>query len=700
MLDALGILQILLVIGIAQSVKLQAFDCSMRNGANFSEVSLLNVAPCNNISARYDMGENTRIQIIQKVKKKEIDTINCQLRISIETAYCKNNQIYSRVWNGIERLTNEPVQISKSQCTEAFINKKLSFNDDGRFASLGPIITIDLRDDLTGDGVLMIRGNESLTKSNCEPDAFSFLRQHFESHLLRLKYHAIVQRTKGILNFKKGKIILANHLATRRTFDGEAYDTKEGSFFWNPINLFDGTCLDHVEAMWAFGKVYRPLNHNQSHPIVVIFPDGSNEPYKVSIPRFNRLTPYQVKYEGSQLAITLKGEKQLCNHQGFSTHIDEISVILSKKKEDMIKLNKITGEDVDKLINLKAILGSTYFSSELRVSASFDTVAKTLCEQSRTQMYAKLSHYALRNVENQPDTRHKGKLIIRGGSMVYLLSCKMVEVELRKNESTCYEDVPITYYNEKTKTNESIFMNPITYNMKPESRPVQCSTVIPNKFGLTKTDGKIIWICLTPKVIAGGITGGCLPPPELDPLQIDPFHNPNFRAIEASLYDKEQLDSIDAKQWENTHEGRSLTEFVKLMGNNNRLDTETSLQNMFTNVIEKSKHKIQEHIFPTIFTIIIFLVENLYSLMLISFGLNIIHGIVCLAIRAKKMYESEKGISCKMLLTISGGLFFVAIPLKHKCPCQDEQFQNELKEEVIKSIKEVEREEFMKRVFT
>ena len=86
--------------------------------------------------------------------------------------------------------------------------------------------------------------------------------------------------------------------------------------------------------------------------------------------------------------------------------------------------------------------------------------------------------------------------------------------------------------------------------------------------------------------------------------------------------------------------------------------------------------------------------------MLISFGLNIIHGIVCLAIRAKKMYESEKGISCKMLLTISGGLFFVAIPLKHKCPCQDEQFQNELKEEVIKSIKEVEREEFMKRVFT
>ena len=221
-------IKLLLFLHIASAVKLQAYDCSMRNGAKFSEVSLLDVAPCNNVSAQYDQGERTEIQVLQEIKTKAIEMIHCQLRVSMETAYCGRG-VYTRVWNGIERLSNEPVRVSEEQCSDAFITKKLRFNDNGRFASKGPEISVDLRDDLTGDGVIMIRGNESLTESYCTSEKFNFMREVYTSHLLRLKYHAVVQRKTGILHFKRRKIMLTNDLATHRIYDGATYDTKEGN---------------------------------------------------------------------------------------------------------------------------------------------------------------------------------------------------------------------------------------------------------------------------------------------------------------------------------------------------------------------------------------------------------------------------------------------------------------------------------------
>ena len=101
-------------------------------------------------------GNALRLQVLQEIKTKAIEMIHCQLRVSMETAYCGKG-VYTRVWNGIERLSNEPVRVSEEQCSDAFITKKLRFDDNGRFASKGPEISIDLRNDLTGDGVIMIR---------------------------------------------------------------------------------------------------------------------------------------------------------------------------------------------------------------------------------------------------------------------------------------------------------------------------------------------------------------------------------------------------------------------------------------------------------------------------------------------------------------------------------------------------------------
>ena len=113
--------------------------------------------------------------------------------------------------------------------------------------------------------------------------------------------------------------------------------------------------------------------------------------------------------------------------------------------------------------------------------------------------------------------------------------------------------------------------------------------------------------------MAGSTSGGCQPPPELQPLQIDPFFSPNMHAIDASLYNSDQLAAIDEKQWDDTYEVSSVTEFVKLMGDSNskdQRDTKRSITNLMENIMKDSKHKIIEGLFPAFFKVIIYIIEK------------------------------------------------------------------------------------------
>ena len=677
---------ILGIMGSAIATDLTAYDCSIRNGANFSQISLLDVAECRNVSASYEEGDEIRVQIIQKLKEQQIETTNCQLRITMHTAYCSSNIVYTRVWNAIQSLTNEPVEITKKQCTDAFFTKNLIFDDDGRYGSKKPTISVKLRDDLTGDGVLTLRGNESLTKSSCTPESFPFMRQTFSSHILRLTYHAVVQKKKAILSFKHGKLLLAENLATTQLQKGELYDTKHGAFFWPPINPHNSKCNEYVEIVEAPGRIYTPINYTNTYPIALIEPRGTSAPFGFSTSTRN-------------IAITLQSKVSVCGRLAFSTHIKEVFVVVIEDRTPILHLQKASGSDVDQLVNLKAILGSTYLSSELRVSASFNSVANILCQQSREHMLTDLATYGGRNIDGKSETRLKGKLIMKGGSIIYILNCRQVTVTLRKNVTQCHEDVPITYQNNKTGALENIFMDPVTYNIRPESRLTMCSHVIPAKFGIMKTNGELTWVCFTPQIQSGG---RCTPPMELNPLHIDPFYTPNVNAIDTDLYNKEQLDSIDKKQWELTHEGSVLTEFVLLAGggpNANTKNAHNPSSSLFSNIIENTKYKIRDILFPGFFGLFIFVFENIYTLVIINYILNLILGFIGLIARIRKMLLKMGGMTWQIILTLTTGLFLVAVPLNTTCPCQEENFGENMKKEILMEIRETERNAFIKRVF-
>ena len=64
------------------------------------------------------------------------------------------------------------------------------------------------------------------------------------------------------------------------------------------------------------------------------------------------------------------------------------------------------------------------------------------------------------------------------------------------------------------------------------------------------------------------------------------------------------------------------------------------------------------------------------------------------------MYKQEKGISCKMILTLTGGLFLATIPLKQSCKCDDDEFLVKLKADIANAIKEDERKLFINKIFS
>ena len=149
--QSLAVLLLGLICHIHQSVtkEIIGFNCDVVDGAKYSEISLLNVDPCKNITPKYIEAEEVRMQVVQRRESENIETLHCTLKLSFATAFCGRDIAYTRVWNEVQSVTDQPVQVSKTQCTTAFVTKQLSFFDDGSYGSKQRSIKINLNDDFT-----------------------------------------------------------------------------------------------------------------------------------------------------------------------------------------------------------------------------------------------------------------------------------------------------------------------------------------------------------------------------------------------------------------------------------------------------------------------------------------------------------------------------------------------------------------------
>ena len=652
------------------------YSCNLaEKDVQFGEVSLLKVQPCQNVSDQYKTSTVARAQIIQRIKTEEIEVINCKATFTVVAIYCGWDGFTSRNWNGIEERSDIPVRITKTQCAESFLTNRMRIFDDGEFGSQKRTLTFQLEPDGTSTGIKYLQGSEEAATSTCTGREFKFNDKDFKSHVLKLKYKIIRKKGTGTLNHERQKLKLNSELATTRLQEGEVFDTAFGNFYFPPIYLGNTSTKEYAEVLRGSMELYMPNNGTLAQSIAIIIPS-------------NRL-------EKQQIAVLLGEELQLCIvhkcSKAFTTHLQGIYVIIIRTGEGFHQIPEVNGEAVNMFLDIKASLGTVYLSQEVQLAGSFHRIATTLCQQSRNSIMTNMEEYALQAV-GKPRGR-KGKFLLKSGSMAYVVSCAERIVELRTNLSACYEGIPIQYKLNNSSVQTPAYLDPITYNIVPESKTTECSTILPVKFGILTPEGNEEWICFSPQPMT---FPQCRPPQELNPMYVGRLYKANAMTIRAELYSKEQIKSIQNKQWEGVREEVLERNMEKLAFEGGKGKGEyKNIRRLITGVVIEASERIQAHILPWFIQVLMWAWEYVACLMVLSFVLKALNSTLSTLGRAKKIYK-ETSISWRLLGAITSGLFMIILPEKRcVCKCQTEEFA----ECIRKQIREAEREELLHQIY-
>ena len=650
------------------------FDCNFGESA-YQEVSLLGVKKCQNLSSQYEDPIASETQIIQRVEFEAIEIMNCRAHLTFEAAYCGLNiATYSLGWDSVELAADESALITKSQCAEAFLSKELKLYDRGDYGSKTKEIKIQLDEDLTASGTLILRGTEEMVTSHCTGEAFYFDRRLYESHVLKMRYRASAQMKDGILSHRMKTLKIPGGITTARLEDGYVFDKVKGNFHFAPI--YQNTD-EYSEVSRGSAEIYKPKNKTESQGVALVKTEGLGGE--------------------RQLAMLLKQEQTICiKHRcgvGYETHLKGVYLMTIKLGTSHHNLDQVKTEDVNELLNIQATQGTIYINQQMKLAATFDHLANLLCLQSRQVMLANVAKYALRSSGGEEG--RQGKLLLKAGSIAYMIQCKQVLVELQTNISGCYEEVPVKYKSSESSPAQDVFLDPVTYNLKPIGKVQRCADLTPNKYGLINKDGQLEWFCLSERGWSGH--PNCMAPPELNPMYVGQLYKTELHQIDTELYNAKQMEAVQQKMWESNDQdafSRDLTNIARKMAG--KQGTHEQMARLVTRVIERAQEQVRQAVLPSIFLVFIYIWDKLGALMVATFFVNICINIVGVLGRARKIYRETNTYNWKLLCSITNGMFLVALPIKRECQCARPEHLDQL----AKALQERERSNLIERIYS
>ena len=647
-----------------EAKEIVGYDCEIGQSA-YSEVSLLNVKKCQNISAQYTKSGGNRVQVIQRVQFEDITIMSCNLQLTFEAAYCGLDvATYSLGWDSVQLAADETAYVSRTQCTKAFLTRELQFFDTGEYASRGKVIAIGLGEGLRSSGTLILRGSEEKSTSYCTGESFYFNQNLYNTHVLKMKYKARVRKVEGRLSHQMKTLRINDEITTSKLEEGAVFDTVQGNFYFNPIQLGNTTTNEYKEVARGTGEIHQPKNETTNQWIAIIRTDG--------------------RRAEQQLAILLKGKRTICIidqcQEGFETHLKGVYILALKLGSSHFHLEEVGAEDVNELLNIKASYGTIFINQQLKLTATFNHLATLLCHQSREMMLADIAKYAIRG--SGPQEGEQGKLMLKAGSVAYMLQCRQVLVELQTNITRCFENVPVIYKTGNNMKQQQMFLDPITYNLDPVGKEQQCAELAPNKYGLLNKEGILEWLCLTKR---GWVDSpACSAPPELNPMHVGELYEMDMKQIDTELYSEHQINSVNRKLWEQKEQesiGRELANMLKDIQRGEAGD-HRNLERAFTQVIQRAKERVQEAIFPDILLICLYIWDKLGVLMILTFIVNMCANMIAVVGRARKIYEETKSYNWKLICCITNGLFLTLLPVKKECQCTKTEFMDKVMEEL------------------
>ena len=655
-----------------------AWNCDLKNSLEFSEFSLMQVETCANVSSQYKSPYQIMGQVVQAKKYEDMSVTSCMLIASFYTAYCSYNLISGyRQWDSQGQIMNMHIQLSESECERALRTKQLRYTDRTYYAKQN-FLTIDLSPACTAEGWLTLRGSSDPTRGTCIPESFKLGRKLYESHVLTMQYSVDIKQVHAVFNTAKRLIRINDHLVLPNNLSGSFFSPTVGNFHWEKIPM--GNLTDNHWLEVAYGKVtiYEPNKINVSMPIAII----------------------DANTTGIGLAFSLRESTSLCHsftcRTAYRTQLKDVYlVVYSIFGQSRWSLDQVSGSEVNRLLNLEASLASVYLSQELRLSSTFETISRQLCQRNREVILTNIQDY-INNVLVQGDTSEsKGRYFVRSGSVLYSIRCKEQIAWLRGDTNKCYEHAPV-FYKDKNNVRISAYMDPITYVLTPHSSEKPCNDILPFKFNFMAMDGTSEWICRT----SHGWNVDCSAPRTLSPMQPGTLYVANDKMILSTLYSPEQLDSLESMQWDNSekqvdlHEWETYLQRIKL--DNPDMSTPTYFEHMWTAVQDI------EDIFSSSFWLKMAM-KHVMPIILLNYAINVLLNIVRAVFHIRRLYRAGGatvalfaraciGIVASFFPVFALSTFNDPPPKPHVCRCEAPDFVDG----IVKAVEERERQKFLR----
>ena len=280
--------------------------------------------------------------------------------------------------------------------------------------------------------------------------------------------HQVIEQTSLEILVESGMAKYAPESGTMAFKDNMFCESKElvchdknlGTFAWPP--------LDPVPCQKRFTILF-----NQE---ATIFIHQSEE----EAPR-TRLVMASNKVTGQMVALVLEESFTTCQGNRLQhTSQDDLFLLFPSKSSGDIG---VFGQDQQPFVlqtHLEKLAHNVYVTNFLQTLEIGDRVSSKLCQAMRQRHLLLVGLIAASPASVLPELlgKHeetKGVLVIKGGYAAYVVRCPAVNVTKRLDD-TCTQEMPITY------RNRSMFADPISFIITPNSSKTACNPVLPPRY--------------------------------------------------------------------------------------------------------------------------------------------------------------------------------------------------------------------------
>ena len=431
----------LCLIVIPTRAQYKAYDCSTTN--NIRKLSIPNTTKCAELNGYVLQSQKYQQFTVIKIPEiRSVPGLICKIQIRLKVAKCKEKE-RDFSWKYVNGQPKTQLKRTKSDCLKAISTKTIMIHNK-ELASIiehvdGSDKMILIENPNHTNGSIMMKGAMLTNQNKCLPSRFQIQGIVYKSHMLKLEYTIEIYHKQLPLNTSDGNLYLTKELSTKRIREGAAFDTKEGNFFWNPLQ--NPKCLHSKVFEQNIGMLIKNKDYNKNNPTGIIALNTSS--IKGTINLFHKV--------------------QSCNGR---------DLFLTKEKNIIIELN------TDKNVTLKST--KRYMSqliSTVIEKKYFHIASNTLCE-----------------MKQQQEPKHlPGELSIKRGIINYQISCVKIKINIRFTRN-CFQDLPIKYTNNQGKE-EYGFLNAHNFVIKLRSRLTECSNDLPLVYSIQKDNNKLQLIC-------------------------------------------------------------------------------------------------------------------------------------------------------------------------------------------------------------